>query len=55
MGSVSLGGPSTFQFILNEIKALSSAIQVEFIHISMANILAKQGMDRSFPFVVYHL
>lgn len=53
--SVSLGGPSTFQFILNEIKALSSAIQVEFIHISMANILARQGMDRSFPFVVYHL
>ena len=44
-------GPWRFQFILNEIKSLSSSISVTFSYVSrlanfMANALAKQGVVR---------
>lgn len=52
--------PWTFQFHLNEIKSLSSLIQVEFQHVgrpanAFADYLAKQVVDRSFHFVVSSL
>lgn len=58
--SVPWEGPWKLHFILNEIKALSSLIQVEFIHILcsanvMANNLAKQGVDPISPFVVFQM
>lgn len=52
MGS-SREGPWKFQFIFNDIKSLSSSIQLTFIHVSgsaniMADDLAKQGVGRIF-------
>lgn len=49
-----------FHFILNQIKFLSSSIQVEFSHIfrsanAMADVLAKQGVDRLSPFIVFNV
>lgn len=48
--------PRRFHFLSNEIKFLSSSISLEFKHIcqeanGLANSLAKQGDDKSFPFV----
>lgn len=52
--------PRQFQFYFNEIKMLSSSIFVEFCHVgqlanSIADSLAKPGMDRSIPFVICNL
>lgn len=48
--------PRRFHFLLNEIKFLSSSISLKFKHIcqeanGLANSLAKQGVDKSFPSV----
>lgn len=48
--------PWRFQFYLNEIKELSSHLDVVFHHKvgsanCMANALAKQGVDRVYPWV----
>lgn len=47
-----------FQFYLIEIKALLSSIQVAFQHVgrsanSVADSLAKQGLDRSFNLLAF--
>ena len=47
-----------FQFYLNKIRALSSSIQVSFIHVEraangFANSLAKQGVDGSSNFLAF--
>ena len=52
--------PLRFQFYINEIKSLSSLIQVEFQHVgrlanAFAESLAKQGVEKSSPFVVSNL
>ena len=52
--------PWRFQFYLNEIRALASSIQVKFRHVGrsangFANLLAKQGVDRSSNSVAFIL
>lgn len=49
-----------YHFVLNEIKTLSSWIDVQFVHVlplpnAIADVLAKQGVDCLSPFVVFHL
>lgn len=53
-------GPWKFYFHLDEVKALSSSLQVVFKHVgrtakSMVDLLAKQGMDRQNPFLAFML
>ena len=48
--------PWEFQFLFNEIRGLCSTSLVEFCHVnrlanSMADALAKQGVERSTPWV----
>ena len=52
--------PWKSQFYLNEIRALSSSIQVSFIHVGraangFADSLAKQGVDRSSNFLAFSM
>lgn len=54
----SIEGPWRFHFLFSEIKFLSSADLVESKHgvrlaNSMADALAKQGVDRSIPFIAF--